>query len=207
MTASLDVLNHVLSVVGETPVSNPDSQHPTAQTATNTINRVNKRMQLRGWWFNRDLNLILSPNLAGEIILPASTIKVDPVDSKSRLVWRGNRLYDPVNHTFAINDTVAVNIVTLLAVDDLPDAAVQYLSDKAAYDFYVNDDGDETKSKLLLFEVQASWAALTAQQLQMSNVNAKNRPTVAAIRQGIGQYGAGRTNGNPDIIGGGFTNG
>jgi hypothetical protein len=206
MTASLDVLNHVLSVVGETPVSNPDSQHPTAQTATNTINRVNKRMQLRGWWFNRDLNLILSPNLAGEIILPSTTIKVDPVDSRSRLVWRGNRLYDPINHTFVIGTTVPVNIVTLLNIDDLPDAAVQYLSDKSAYDFYVNDDGDELKAKLLLMEVQSSWAALTSQQMQMSNVNAKNRPTAARVLQGIGQYGSG-SNGNPDLIGGGFTHG
>lgn len=206
MTASLDVLNHVLSVVGETPVSNPDSQHPTAQTATNTINRVNKRMQLRGWWFNRDINLSLSPNLAGEIIIPANTLKVDPVDTRSRLVKRGTRLYDPINHTFIISDTVPVNIVTLLDIDDLPDAAVQYLSDKSAYDFYVNDDGDELKAKLLLMEVQYSWAALTAQQLQMSNVNAKNRPSTAWLLNGIQQYGS-RSSGNPNLIGGGYTNG
>lgn len=205
MTASLDVLNHVLSVVGETPVSNPDSQHPTAQTATNTINRVNKRMQLRGWWFNRDINLILAPNLSGEIIIPATTLKVDPVDTRSRLVKRGTRLYDPINHTFVINDSVAVNIVTQLDVDDLPDAAVQYLSDKSAYDFYVNDDGDELKAKLLLIEVQASWAALTAQQLQMSNVNAKNRPSTAWLLNGIQRARSG--SGNPNLIGGGLTDG
>jgi len=205
MTASLDVLNHVLSVVGETPVSSPDSQHPTAQTATNTINRVNKRMQLRGWWFNRDINLILSPNLAGEIIIPATTLKVDPVDTRSRLVKRGTRLYDPINHTFAINDSVAVNIVTQLDIDDLPDAAVQYLSDKSAYDFYVNDDGDELKAKLLLMEVQSSWAALTAQQLQMSNVNAKNRPSTAWLLNGIQRARSG--SGNHNLIGGGLTNG
>lgn len=205
MTASLDVLNHVLSVVGETPVSNPDSQHPTAQTATNTINRVNKRMQLRGWWFNRDINLILTPNLAGEIIIPVTTLKVDPVDTRSRLVKRGTRLYDPINHTFVIDTTVAVNIVTNLAIDDLPDAAVQYLSDKSAYDFYVNDDGDELKAKLLLMEVQSSWAALTAQQLQMSNVNAKNRPSTAWLLSGIQRARSG--SGNPNLIGGGLSDG
>ena len=206
MTASLDVLNHVLSVVGESPVSNPDSQHPTAQTATITITRVNKRMQLRGWWFNRDLNLLLSPNLDGEIIVPSTTIKVDPVDSRSRLVRRGNRLYDPINHTFNIGTAIPVNMVTLLGIDDLPEAAVQYLADKAAYDFYVNDDGDELKAKLLLMEVQTAWAALVAQQLQMSNVNAKNRPSTARLLNGIKQYGNG-SSGNPNLIGGGLTNG
>lgn len=205
MTASLDVLNHVIGVVGESPVSSPDSTHPTAQSATITITRVNKRMQLRGWWFNRDINLYLSPNLAGEIVLPSTTLKVDPVDTRSRLVKRGGRLYDPVNHTFAINTMIPVNITTQLDIDDLPDSAVQYLSDKAAYDFYVADDGDELKAKLLAIEVMTSWAALSSEQLQVSNVNAKNRPTVACIREGIGQYGAGRTNGNPNIIGGGFS--
>ena len=199
MTTQLEVLNHVLSVVGEDPVSSADSYHPTAQTATNTIKRVSKQFQTRGWWFNKDLALTLSPNISGEVIVPSNTLKVDPVDTTSNLVWRGTRLYDPVNHTFIISAPVVVNIIVQLDIEELPEVAAALLMHKAAYDFYVNDDGDEIKARFLLVEVQNAWTALSAQQLQMSNVNAKSRPASVALKSGIHQYGASF---NPNYIGG-----
>lgn len=200
MTTQLEVLNHVIGVIGETPVSNVNSTHPTAQSALLTITRVSKQFQLRGWWFNKEECLVLSPNSSGEVIVPSTTLKIDPVDTRSKLVKRGTRLYDPRNHTYNIGVAVTVDLVLLLPTDELPESAAAYLMHKAAYDFYVADDGDEMKAKLLLLEEQKSYAALKAEQLQMSDVNAKNRPVTALLRAGIHQHGGSY---NPTYPGGG----
>jgi hypothetical protein len=200
MTTQLEVLNHVIGVVGETPVSSVSSTHPTAQSALLTIQRVSKEFQLRGWWFNREECLVLSPTITGEIVVPSTTLKVDPTDSRSKLVWRGTRLYDSLNHTYNIGEAVTVNLNLLLPTNELPEVAAMYLMHKAAYEFYVADDGDADKAKALLFAEQRAEAALKAQQLQMSNVNAMNRPVTAYLKAGIGQFGGGT---NPNIPGGG----
>lgn len=201
MTTQLEVLNHVIGVVGETPVSNVNSNHPTAQSALLKIQQVSKQFQLRGWWFNKEECLILSHNpYTGEVIVPSTTLKVDPVDPRSKLLKRGNKLYDSKNHTYNIGQDVTVNLWLLLPTEELPESAAMYLMHKAAYDFYIADDGDELKSQALLFEANKAEAAVKSEQLQMSNVNAKLRPVTAYLRAGIRQFGGSY---NPNLPGGG----
>lgn len=199
MTTTLDVLNHMLNVIGESPVSNPTSDHPSVLSAMVQLNRVRREMQTRGWWFNTEYALKLTPNELGQIIIPSDTLFIDPVDPFSHLVRRGGKLYDPVNHTFVINQPIYVNAVLLLEVEDLPESAAMYLMHKAAYDFYVNDDGDETKSNRLEKQVDRAWAVLQQEELRVSNLNAKNRPQVAELRYRMRQHGA---NYNPRWPGG-----
>ena len=102
MTTTLDVLNHMLNVIGGSPVSSPTSDHPSVLSAMVQLNRVRREMQTRGWWFNTEYNLKLTPNELGQLILPTNTLFIDPVDPFSHLVRRGGKLYDPVSHTFLI---------------------------------------------------------------------------------------------------------
>ena len=189
MTTTLDVLNHMLNVNGESPVTDPSSNHPTVLSAMVELRRVNREMQTRGWWFNTEYNLDLIPNLSGQIVIPQDTLWIDPVDTRSVYVRRGGKLYDPVQHTFAINTTVPVNAILLLPVEDLPESAAMFVMHKAAYDFYVNDDGDETKSNRLEQQVNRAWALLQQEELRVTNVNAKNRPQVVYMRHRMMQQG------------------
>lgn len=195
MTTKLQILNHMLAVIGEDPVSNPESTLPSAITAREVLTDVNLEVQTRGWWFNKDYKLLLSPNGDGAIILPSNTIKVDPTDTASYLVQRGTQLYDTLNHTFDIGESVYVDITLLLDVEMLPEAAATYVKRKAAYDFYVNDEGDEIKAGRLEKRMYLAWATLQQQQLQNSDVNARNRPAVQELRRGIG-YPSSSTNPN-----------
>ena len=199
MTTTLEVLNHMLNVTGESPVSTATSDHPSVVSARVELDRVTKELQVRGWWFNTEYNLKLSPNDAGQIIIPTDTLYIDPVNTQSRLVRRGGKLYDPVNHTFIIDDDVYVNAVLLLPVEDLPEAAAMYVKHKAACDFYVNDDGDETKATRLDREVLRSWAVLQNEELKALNLNANNRPAAAHLRYRMQQRG---TSYNPTWPGG-----
>jgi len=201
MTTQLEVLNHVLTAVGETPVSNVNSNHPTAQSALAKVISVSKQFQGRGWWFNMEECLVLAHNpFTGEVIVPSTTLKVDPVDTRSALFKRGNKLYDRRKHTYNIGEDVTVNLWLLLPTEELPEVAAQYLMAKAAYDFYVADDGDKDKAQALLYECTKTEAAVKAEQLQMSNVNALNRPTALHLRSSFKQFGGSY---NPNLPGGG----
>lgn len=199
MTTTLDVLNHQLNVIGESPVSDVSSDHPSVLAAMVELNRVKREMQTRGWWFNTEYDLKLTPNELGQILIPTDTLYVDPVDPQSSLVRRGGKLYDPRKHTFIISEPVYVNAVLLLPVEDLPESAAMFVMHKAAYDFYVNDDGDETKSNRLEKQVDRAWAVLQSEELRVSNVNASNRPAAARLRYRMRQQGAGY---NPRYPGG-----
>lgn len=200
MTTRLDVLNHMLNVVGEAPVSSASSNHPTALSAVVTLERVDLEMQSRGWWFNTEYNLNLSPNESDHIIIPQGTLYIDSIDPHSKLIQRGTRLYDPLNHTYAIAHDVVVDCVLQLPISDLPESAAAYLKHKAAYDFYVNDDGDETKASRLEKEVDRAWQKLQQDELKAADVNARNRPITALLRLRMQQ---GNTRDRPDLPGGG----
>lgn len=190
MTTTLDALNHMLNVNGENPVTDPSSNHPSVISAMVELRRVNKEMQTRGWWFNVEYDLKLIPNSLGQIIIPSDTLWIDPINVQSRLVRRGGKLYDPVRHTFQIDQTISVNAILLLPIEDLPESAAMFVLHKAAYDFYVNDDGDDTKSTRLEQQVDRARAVLQQEELRVTNLNAKNRPATAQLRYRMRQYGA-----------------
>lgn len=201
MASKLEVINYVLSVVSESPVSDPASNHPTVQSVLAVVDRVNKEVQQRGWWFNKELSFELLPDGNGYIILPSNTLKAEPSDVRSVLIKRGARLYDPVLHTFNIGIKTKCNLTVLLNIEDLPETAATFIQHRAAYDFYVNDDGDETKSNRLEKNVAFSWQQLNSEELAASNVNSINRPISALLHSGIRQYGNTYA-GNPLLPGG-----
>jgi len=180
----------MLNVIGESPVSSATSNHPSALSAAVTLNKLTKELQNRGWWFNKEYALNLLPEVStGHILIPQGALDIDPNHPYSNLVQRGNRLYDPVNHTYNIGEAVRVDVVLELTIEELPEIAAAFLKAKAAYDFYVNDDGDETKSTRLEKEVARTWASLQQAEMQNSDINSRNRPVSALLRSRIRQIG------------------
>lgn len=170
MTTRLEIINAMLGVNGESPVSDADSTDPAAIQASNVLSRVDRKVQSRGWWFNKE-DMTLSPNLTGEVILPQNTLSADPTDTKSQYVKRGTRLYDRENNTYNINKDVKCTVVLQLDIDDLPETAAQYISDKAVKEHYRNDDGDIPKVKELKEDEAESYAYLQREHLANEDVN------------------------------------
>lgn len=198
MTTSLEILNHCLSVLGEAPQSSYESTHPSALTSRVVIDGESKELQSRGWWFNKEYSLSLSPDISGEIILPSDTLEVIPLKDKGNLVRRNGKLYDPINHTYTIGAAVIVDITLLLDIEDLPEMAANYVKHKSAYKLYVNDDGDEQKARRLDRDQAEARAKLMSAELKQLNINSNNRTITAQLLS----RGYGRTY-SPDQIGGG----
>jgi hypothetical protein len=174
MITELEMINAMLAVNGEAPVSSASSTDPAAIQARNALTRIDKQLQARGWYYNTE-TMTLSPLLStGEVILPSNTLSVDPVDVSSPYVQRGTKLYDRTNNTFNLAVTVKVNIVLRLDIVELPVLAGTYLQDKAVKDFYVDEDGDEGKTNRLENRESESFAYLQREHLANSNVNIRN---------------------------------
>lgn len=198
MPQKLDILNHVLSVIAEDPVSAVDSTLPTAQTIVASMDRLDRTTQSTAWWFNQDFNLLLNPIISGEILIPDDTLRITlPLDSA--VVQRGKKLYDPVNHTFVFTAGIRADIVYKLDLDDTPEIYSNYIMHKTAYNFYVNDDGDETKSDRLYKEAMDAWTMLYRENLRQLNINVVKRPQVSLLLSGLRQQGDSL---NPSVIGG-----
>lgn len=186
MLTKLQIINAMLQAVGDDPITDPESMYPSAISARTKLDEKDIEMQARGWWFNKDYDLTLVPSVDGEVRLPDTTLAIDlPNDLSTRYVQRGTRIYDKVGHTFKISESLRMNILQRLPLDQLPTLALVYLKAKAVHSFYVDDDGDADKSGNYLRDVNIAWTDLERENLKQKRLNANMRPSVIGISIGI----------------------
>lgn len=183
MSFELDIINAMLAVNGESPVSAVDSNDPAAIQARNALKRVDKKIQSRGWWYNKETFTLTPQSGTGEVVLPSNVMSVDPTDTRSPYVQRGTRLYDRENNTFVIGKSVEVDLMLQLSVEDLPATAFNYLMDKAVQEYYVDEDGDAGKARELRDRVNESYAFLHREDLRNKDVNIRTSETGIRLLQ------------------------
>lgn len=133
----LDAINACLRGIGLSPVATEDDPDLDAGMAAQVIDQVQFDLQSRGWWFNREGNWKLAPDVVtGYISAPGSAISIIPSgDSrKAGLTIRGTKIYDTYNHTFDLRSRavgteeasfIEFIFVTELPFNDLPPVAKQ----------------------------------------------------------------------------------
>jgi len=145
--SKLEAVNIMLSAIGEAPVNRLSSGLVEAETAETILTQVSRSVQSEGWHFNRETNVELAPNVAGEIILATNTIRADQMLNSNNdldLTQRGGKMYDRKNHTFAINTGVYLDVTYELDFGDLPAVARKYITIKAARILQDNIVGSDT---------------------------------------------------------------
>lgn len=156
----LEAVNQMLFAIGESPVNRvEDSGLVDAAVALRTLSNVSREVQKNGWHWNTEINFSLQPDIDGFLQLPANTLKVDTVgaDEGTDVVQRGKRLYDRVNHTYVFSRAYVVELVIMLDFEELPEAARNYITLKAARRFQQNSVGS---SELAGFQQQDELRAL-----------------------------------------------
>lgn len=145
----LDSVNIMLSTIGESPVSSLSQDESTVDVALarQILREVTVDIQQEGWQFNTETAWLLQPtNDTKEILLPANCVQVDTTgpDVKFDVAQRGNRLYDRKGHTFAFTKALTVDMILLLEFKDLPQAALRYITIRAARVFQQRLVGSDT---------------------------------------------------------------
>lgn len=133
-TTKLEAINIMLSSIGESPVNSLTSGLVDAEMAEQILDASSRDTQSMGWHFNTEIGYRIAPLATGEILLPANCMKVDNVAGETEfdLVQRGKKLYDRRNHTYKIGKTVTVDMVIMLAFEEMPEAARRYVTLKSA---------------------------------------------------------------------------
>ena len=154
-TTQLQAVNILLSTIGEAPVSSLSSGLLDAETAETLINEVSRNVQSMGWNFNTELNLTISPNEAGEVVLPVEYVRADLAQSLTKFrssteeyILRGQKMYDKVKHSYTISKPLKLDIITLLSFTDLPEVARRYITAKASRIFQERVVGSDTLSAM-----------------------------------------------------------
>jgi len=146
----------MLASIGEQPVNSLNSGLVDAEMAETILDAQTREVQTAGWHFNTNFNIKYTPDAtSGEIDLPIDTLSVDTVGQSkhTRLVQRGLKLYDPINHTYTISSKyteIYLDIIQELdfndndaSKDSIPPYARHYITVKAARIFQSRVVGSE----------------------------------------------------------------
>ena len=119
-TTELEAVNTMLNTIGEAPVNTlVNMTSVDALAALSVLQNVNRGVQVEGWFFNSEYDYPLVPDLDGNLPLPD-------------LIQRGSRAYDRKNHTYTFTETVKCNLIILLAFEEIPEAARNYITLRAS---------------------------------------------------------------------------
>lgn len=197
MATKLELVNHLLQVTGERRAVSLDTGNPSVIQAEQALDSYNEEFQTKGWWFNTNRAQTLTHNNAGEILLPPSVLEFtvtaarlgwsQPQD-KTRYARRGNRLYDSWRNTFEIGHPVVGDLVILLAIEDLPAVAQQYLKHLSAEQYCVDDDADNIKVDKLQQRTMLAFHNLKAAEMKAQATNALDSPAAQQLTYRMGQH-------------------
>jgi hypothetical protein len=194
----LDTLNMLLRLIGVSYVNSLETDHPDSVNARTTMNRVSKRIQTKGWWFNTDYSIRYVRNSANEIRVPSQVVSMQFDDPS--IIQRGNKLYDRANNTFQFKqDITAIKVIRVLDWDDMPDLAQMYCAYYAGAEFVRDELEDPSKEKSLQASAASSLIDLNQQELREHKPNIFAKPRVLRARSGIRPYATSRKfYGTPD---------
>ena len=159
----LEAINTMLSVIGEAPVNTLTGSLPIDTTvALNIFNEVNRDVQSKGWHFNTDFDVVLSPDsVSQKIAIPGGMLRVDLAAENQGgidLVVRGTYLYDRKDHTDQFSEDIKATIVYGLDFEDIPHAAKHYIMVRAARLLQDRVVGSVTHHQFTLQDEKDAWA-------------------------------------------------
>ena len=178
LTTKLEAVNVMLSTIGEAAVNSLSSGLLDAETAETILDNVTRSVQTTGWSFNEEVDYTLSPDSGGILNLPANCLRVDLAKSESKYrnanfdyVQRGTKLYDKINHTYAINETVKVDMIIILDFDELPEAARRFIAIRSARIFQERVVGSDTLSRFTDDDENQAWLDLLHSESDVNDYN------------------------------------
>lgn len=170
MATLIDAVNDIIGSVGESNLTALDGTHPLEATALATLDRISKRVQSKGWWFNTRVTTLVQ-DVDGRVPVASTILAIDTTERNSGLVKRGGFLYDLREETNVLNRDVECAIRELIAFPDLPETVAQYIQAEAVLQFFKNYDGDGTKIQALSADVALTRIPFSADHIRNSDVN------------------------------------
>jgi len=188
LSTKLDAVNVMLSIIGEAAVNSLSSGLLDAEMAETILDNITRSVQSTGWSFNEEIGYTLSPDSKGHLNLPANCVRVDLSQTESKYrnstfdyVQRGSKLYDKINHTYVISDTVVVDMIVLLDFEELPEAARRFITIRASRSFQERVVGSDTLSSLTADDENTAWLDLLHAESDVNDHNIFDDSSVSRV--------------------------
>lgn len=168
----LQAVNVCLSAMGEPKINSLDDAAIDAQMAIDIVDETTLSVQTTGWHWNTEKHT-LSPSTDGYIYVPENTIAVDTIESDYGVdvVQRGLRLFNRETSSFIFNKPLTVSLIVCLDYDDVPMAAKQFISIRAARIFQQRALGSDTLYKFDGADETRAWAVLMQAEAESQDAN------------------------------------
>lgn len=174
--SQLDAVNIVLRNLGENPLASLEVQYPTLDIVLPALDEALVEILAEGWWFNTRYRITLSPDINGEVPVPAGTLAFYPEDNS--ITFEGTRLIDKDTGSPVLNKQVNGKLVSYIEFVDVPTFAQYAITYKAAYQVYTSDSGEDSTSQSILQRALGYYQQLSAQHTRSQNFNSKRKPIV-----------------------------
>lgn len=169
-------------------------------TARRLVESTMIEVQSRGWYFNTDYDFKLVPDDEGFISVPPNVLKLDFGRSPTphRYIKRNGRVYDMLNKTYQISNTLYPDIVWLVDYGELPPEAYEYISLRAARKFQQKVIGSTELANFTMLDEQDALTHLQRLQLQIQDYNLQDSRVSTRIHSGYLQRGLYNSKGRRD---------
>lgn len=171
LVTQLTVVNACLASMGEEPINSLAEENAFVNSAKFALENATSNEQSAGWWFNKEV-LTVRPGTAGQYIIPSDVIDLNIESNPGWLVMRSSRLYD-TNKAEYLTGTrdYKVNIIRLLAFEDLPFHIKRLVKAAAVTLFQQSYDGDAQKIQEAQSEYAAAFLLARAQHIRAVGAN------------------------------------
>lgn len=174
----LEAVNYLLGILGTSPVGALTNTHPDVAVAESAIDNAIVSVTTPGFWFNEVYGVTFSPDpLNSNKINTAGYTKVI-TRNQYAVVRGGDKLFDPINNTYAFDKAIIADAVAILTFEELPDSvqlAVQYY---AAAQLCSTDLEDSTKLSEQMGFYRDAYVQVKNEDLEIKRRNAQHSPRV-----------------------------
>lgn len=166
---TLEVVNGCLASMGEAPLNSLSDPHAFRGAALAVLDKKDKEIQARGWWFNTERLEITPSPVDSRMYLPGDVIELQ--SGNGRYVQRGRLIYDTLDGTTQFDRPLTISIVRRIPFADLPDIVAAYIYAATVARFQQDYDGDSEKARNLLRDESMARAAANSANTRNTGAN------------------------------------
>ncbi|RUU76438.1 MAG: hypothetical protein EOS05_10035 [Mesorhizobium sp.] len=177
--SELDAVNELLASIGEDPVSDLEDLPPSGNTALSVLRNQSRQVQEEPRWFNFETDVMLSPNVSGNVLVPDNALDIDATDGD--IISVGDRLYDRDNKTYTFASPVSCEILWHRPWDELPSVARRYITALATERFIEGFPGAEATTPSRQRNLARANNAFVRAEIRAGDFNLLNNASIQTI--------------------------
>lgn len=169
----LAAVNDMLAAIGESPVNTLEgNSNADVANARRLLHKVNTEVQSKGWTFNIEEAVTLSPDVfSGQISYLTDYLSVRTAGGATIYVNRGGYLYDRIERTDQFAGPIEVDMIRLRSFDEMPVPFRTYIIAKASRRFNIRFFGAAEIEATLQEEEADAWMSIQEYELEYGNFN------------------------------------